>query len=260
MADTPAKQKNTGYKFTLKNIHVDDIYAKFKIVTGKQISNNDELTPITHIIGQPPTTKLSDLHSETTRHTISFLDESRKNIKCNIVTIYPDSDTKYNCFWDRNPFSNDPLGCPIKYVYPSTTKRVVSEINKNGYMIRQSYISSLYSAKDDSVVESNSYYETDGNFCSFNCIQAFITDNIHNKLYENSKHLLLKMYRDISNKEIKEIKPAPHWRLLEEYGGPLSIEKFRDSFNFAEYEYQGNIHNIPKFSPVGMLFNKKIMF
>jgi hypothetical protein len=258
MSTPPEKQKHS-YKFTLKNINVDDIYTKFKIATGKQISSQEELTPINELINQP-ITKISDLHSESTRHTISFLDESRKNLKCNIVAIYPDSNAKYNCFWDRHPFSNDPLGCPVNYVYPSTTKRIISEINKNGYMIRQSYISSVYSSKDDFNTDACSYYEIDGNFCSFNCIQAFINDNIHNKLYCNSAHLLLKMYYDISNSEIKEIKPAPHWRLLEEYGGPLSIEKFRESFNVAEYEYHGNIHNIPKFSPVGMLFNKKIMF
>ena len=80
------------------------------------------------------------------------------------------------------------------------------------------------------------YYLTDGIFCSFNCLIAYIYDNSHDAFYSESKMLTYNMYKDIVGKETKKIKAAPHWRLLKEYGGPFSIIDFRKSFNVSEYE------------------------
>ena len=54
--------------------------------------------------------------------------------------------------------------------------------------------------------------------------------------------LLLKMYNDIyQHTTIPYIEEAPHWRKLKEYGGDLSIDEFRDSFNKIEYKNHGFI-------------------
>ena len=43
------------------------------------------------------------------------------------------------------------------------------------------------------------------------------------------------MYKDIFKVKSINIKQAPHWRLLDKFGGPLSIQDFRKSFNSIQY-------------------------
>ena len=57
-----------------------------------------------------------------------------------------------------------------------------------------------------------------------------------------------------------QINSAPHWKLLKEYGGNLSIAQFRDQFNKIQYTYHGVLHNSDIFKPVGTLFEEKINF
>ena len=60
--------------------------------------------------------------------------------------------------------------------------------------------------------------------------------------YAESEQLLYHLYSKIFSDEQEDsldeilIKQAPHWRLLRDYGGPLSIEEFRESFKTVEYE------------------------
>ena len=74
-------------------------------------------------------------------------------------------------------------------------------------------------------------YHTFGNFCSFNCAAAYIYNtkswNISDKL-----SLLHQMYFSVYDiKEYETIKSAPPKETLKLFGGPLSIEDFRDSSN-----------------------------
>ena len=75
-------------------------------------------------------------------------------------------------------------------------------------------------------------------------------------MYANSESLLIKMYNDIYKTNILIIEPASNWRLLTDYGGILTIEKFRESFNKIEYEPHGIIHQ--KF--IGRIFEENIKF
>jgi hypothetical protein len=56
------------------------------------------------------------------------------------------------------------------------------------------------------------------------------------------------------------INPAPHWRLLVDYGGNLTINQFRDNFSKTQYEYRGILRNQDIFKPIGTLFEEKINF
>ena len=56
------------------------------------------------------------------------------------------------------------------------------------------------------------------------------------------------------------INPAPCWRLLEEYGGSMTINQFRENFNKLSYEYQGVISNDKIFKSIGKLYEEKINF
>ena len=74
-----------------------------------------------------------------------------------------------------------------------------------------------------------------GHFCSWNCKKAFNLD-LNDTLTWKRDSLINLMYYKTYGQYI-EIVPAPHWMCLEEYGGNLSIEKFRENSiaNVKEY-------------------------
>lgn len=179
--------------------------------------------------------------------SISFVDE--KNDKCLITMLdwvnkekFPLKTDKL-CFWCKHSFYTKPLGCPVKFINNRIDKSYISHITKDKYFMKENLTKNkllqVLNIKYDSInikpIESE-YYLTDGIFCSFNCIMSFIDENYHDSLYNESKMLTFNMYRDTLQKNAKKIFKAPHWRLLNVFGGPLTIEKFRESFNIYEYE------------------------
>ena len=73
-------------------------------------------------------------------------------------------------------------------------------------------------------------------------IRDYIINELNTPVYlwcDTSEMLLLKMYNDIHQDQTPY--EAPHWRKLKEYGGELSIDEFRDSFNKIEYKNHGFI-------------------
>jgi len=71
------------------------------------------------------------------------------------------------------------------------------------------------------------FFETDGIFCSFNCIVSFIEENSYNPLYQNSNHLIYLMYKHIfGHFPNKPFIRSPSWKLRKEYGGILSDDDY----------------------------------
>ncbi len=94
-------------------------------------------------------------------------------------------------------------------------------------------------------------FVVDGSFCSWECCVAWINDGGGCK---NSMEMLHQMHL-FSTGKIMELRSAPHWRLLRDYGGNLDIDAFRS----------GNVHNqIIDHGmitiPMGLLCEKKINF
>ena len=249
-------------------MNVDIIDKKYGIVLESNltniISNNKNIT------------KISELNSEN--RYFSYLDESKKNHKCLITLIdyikeqkIPEK-TSINCFWCKYSFSSSPLSCPISFVPSQLKKRYYSEITKDKYEIREN----ISFQKQQNVIEKlekkeitdkkisitkNNYYLCDGIFCSFNCCLAFINDNSHKPLYNKSSQFLHEIFYRIFSDSKKGIIAAPSWRLLENYGGTLTIDDFRDSFNRVEYSNIDNwIKDLPHLRPIGFLFEEKIRF
>ena len=139
-----------------------------------------------------------------------FLDVHKNNIKywCNVIdktsNNYLDKHTDIKCWWDRHKFKTSPLGCPLEY--------------------------------------SKNIFFTEGIFCSFPCIYAYI-HSMKDIEYTDSIILLNLMIKLYFNKNI-QIKEAPSWKLLKEYGGHLSIEEFRQSFSNINF-YECINKNIP---------------
>jgi hypothetical protein len=146
---------------------------------------------------------------------ITFLEREEKSNFYSVCDAV-DGRSFYCCFWDRHPIKDLVFKCPVRKVYVGE-KQTHSAANGNSYEIR------------DTVNAVNFYYETDGNFCSEECMWAFLDEEeLRNPMFSKSKQLIL---------SIRGTKPkaAPHWRLLREYGGTLTIEKFRESFKNKMY-------------------------
>lgn len=251
------RNRKTKFSFSLPGINIENLNQLYNITIVSNISSNQD-TP-------DNTTKLSDLNTEKNiEEFFSFYDESKHNHKCTISMI--DFYTKekinnYHCYWDRNPFTTSPIGCPVKYIPSQVTKTYYSEISKDKYIIKENITKNkrenIENIQDERLfVKKNEYYETDGCFCSFNCCMSYINENNYNILYNKSEILIIKMYNDIFNTNINVIEPAPHWRLLKEYGGRLSINTFRNNFNKIEYE----CHGIIKQKSNGNIFEERIKF
>lgn len=102
------------------------------------------------------------------------------------------------CWWDRHTFATHPLGLPV-------------------------------SRKGDA-------FETDGVFCSFGCMKAYLLENIKNIRYKNSMTLILVLYKLLFQRDIETITPSPHWKLLSVYGGHLDIMDLRKAIGNTVYE------------------------
>lgn len=262
-----SRKYNKKYVFTLIGVNINKVENKYGIVSAKR--EIDEIIP-------QNTTRIDDLDINKKNEILSFLDESKRLRKC-IVSMIDFNTQKnivggikntYKCFWDKNYFPDNiqAIGCPIKYFPSKAKKSYHSEISKENYTIvenvsteKQKYLSDKKDPKIN--IEEKNFYQTDGIFCSFNCCMAFINcpENKKNPLYRYSETLLLKMFLDINPDESLEIMPAPHWRNLIDFGGTLTIEQFRDSFNKVLYVEHGNHYNIVCTS-LGKLYEDQLKF
>lgn len=108
----------------------------------------------------------------------------------------PHDKTTISCYWCRHPFKTPPWFCPVKHN------------------------------------DSSNIYEVDGVFCSVECTNAYLYENNNNLLYKDSRQLLSLMYAQRTGKFNTEIfNKAPSWKLLQAYGGDMTIEQFRSSFD-----------------------------
>lgn len=202
-----------------------------------------------------------------TKSSISFLDNTKNICKCICLSVDYDINSNYCCYWDRHPINItpniQPIGCPVEYVPDKITKTFKSELNHNTHKLTVNTIGSIDEYKKDIPNDYTNnityektkcdYFKTDGIFCSFNCVLAYINENRKNPMYIHSIELLYEMYRRIFGVDMK-ISSAPHWKMLSVYGGKLSIQEFRNSFNNNEYKYKGEIFMIP----IGNLYTEII--
>ena len=233
--------------FTLKTLDVASINSKYGLVIISNIEKESE--------NSSKTTKIADIISDL-EHSISFLDENKKNYNTSVTMVevvqnqmLPTS-TDIHCYWCRHFFVTHPIGCPVKYVNSTIEKSYISHITKDRYYMRENLTNEKMNAVLNEQIPNisilpikNDYYLTDGIFCSFNCVLAFIKDNNHDLFYKDSYSLLHSMYYHFTSTYSK-ITAAPHWRLLKTYGGQLTIDEFRKSFNSINYEFMFNVRDI----------------
>lgn len=143
------------------------------------------------------------------------------------------------CFWDKHPVEGTFVKCPIFYK-PKQIVRKKKEyyINQN---VERDHIPTNINTTflEHEINEKQIFY--DDFFCSLSCCLAWIEDNQTNPKYRMSKQILFNELL-IEQKEIP-IK-ANHWKLLESFGGFLTIKEFREnvtSFELLDFKYNGNV-------------------
>jgi hypothetical protein len=271
--------KRSKFTFILAKINVEVVDTKYGFALLSNIDAESSATQVRE------TTLISELPSsgEGGNCGYSFVDESKKNHRC-VITMQdlvanerlPVS-TTVNCWWCRHPFSSTPIGCPVSFVPGKVTKSYHSEITKDKYSITDNItrfrksILDLLMKEHESVFDirnnHDEYFIVDGVFCSFNCCMAYIRECYVQDSYNESEQLLYHLYSKLFSEDQDDslddvvIKKAPHWRLLRAYGGPMSIEDFRESFKTVEYvDVDDHIFRMPQCRVLGHVFQKKFRF
>lgn len=265
-----------------KNTSKAEFKTDITLIDFDENESDDELTipTVNKINGR---TNISDIMKLEGNDFISFYNRV-KNPKKWVITMYdlvsmkqiPEK-TNIHCFWCRHPHKFTPIGCPIKMVNSEFIEKWIFKNNEyvaektnsiTEYQIEEykKLFSGFYSSLTESKgniehsmkIKKSGKFITTGLFCSFNCTQAFINDEVkkNNFMYKSSTYLLANMYKYYTGKyHHEQIPSAPSYELLVNYGGKLTIEKFRDSFLTTTFT---NVKNI--YIPTGSIYSEEIIF
>lgn len=143
---------------------------------------------------------LINTDNATEENIISTIDSDIKtnNKYLNKINIYNiEFEQNTKCWWCKNTFTTPKVSLPEQYY------------NDTFYCI--------------------------GNFCSYNCSKAYNVDINDNQIWKRESLLNLLYY--LTYGYYKEILIAPSWLLLKEFGGFMSINDFRKSFETNSIEY-----------------------
>ena len=118
----------------------------------------------------------------------------------------------YRCWWCTLSINDEPIGCPINVSH-----------------------------------QEQKIYSTDGVFCSFNCVKAYINEKERlDVMYKNSHVLLAHMICDMKGTVTPvTVEPAPDKKLLSDYGGHMTEDQYRYCFDRMLYTEKGIINMFP---------------
>lgn len=162
---------------------------------------------------------------------VNYTDEVKITHTCTVSTCerFVHSKRAFACFWCRMMYDDrQPYHCPLRY----SPKQIV-KVFEEAYTLKCNVIDDDFAepppfpgVKHD--VES-SYYEVDGNYCSWKCVMAHAVDRRSDPVYAQSETLIYLMKGDNS-----KIVPSPHWRLHQNYGGEFDDEKMKAAIHNEE--------------------------
>ena len=154
---------------------------------------------------------------------MTMIDFARDGLMPNTINI--------PCWWCRELFITRPIGLPLRYW--SKLKCHSREWNE----IKNKCIKLNILLKEEDNFE---FFETEGIFCSFPCCKRYILENKHNPKYKDAITNLTLLHHKLFD-EIVEIPKAPGWKTLKKWGGNLTINQFRSSFNKLFYDDSMNV-------------------
>jgi len=227
----PAKlDKNYNMKDVKKimeNELIDIDTVTKKVAFGKKIQKKSDISKLQ--------TELENLGiSDNKSKTYETIVTNNNTFKLKAYTCFKEEHangeipkfTNIKCWWCRScvPSNIQPLGMPIKYT------------------------------------KEHSFFDTEGMFCSFNCMCSYLHENTNVSQYKDSGSLIYFMYKCIFNEYPYKmnIRKAPSWKLLKDYGGNLSIEEFRSMFNTVNIHTQ-NIE-FGEGKPTGIMRPVKLVY
>lgn len=129
------------------------------------------------------------------------------------------------CWWCRNKFSSHPIGCPIIY-HPEPKSEE-----------KKLHVLDIFRKSNLPVDNGTDFFETEGLFCTFPCVKAYILDQIARTKsikYAKALTLLTLLYSKLVG-DIAVIPVAPSWKVLIEWGGHLTPQEYRSSMGLLEY-------------------------
>ena len=155
-------------------------------------------------------------------------DRTKKNSVCKIELDNSDYDSDVECTISDTP---QHVNKTIKYhrdIY--TLGHELSRTNVHCYNCCHPFYNKPFTLPIDFEPDTKRY-KVFGNFCSPNCAKRYAMDD---KILCNKVYILSKMCREMYDATYK-IKPAPSKLLLKCFGGPLSIEQYRQPLDNINY-------------------------
>jgi len=137
--------------------------------------------------------------------------------------------------------STDSLRTPINNNYDKININTVQKISTHNLHFTQNtkcwWCRSCFNTPSLELPEDyyNDTFFCIGHFCSFNCMKKYNLELNDHLIWKRDSLINLFYYK--IHKTYKEITPAPHWMILKEYGGCLTIEEFRNNFIINSKEY-----------------------
>lgn len=213
-------KKTAQYTFVLSGINVNELIKLYYHEEEKETA--EDVTQIVQDVKKEAFYHFYDFQ----KNKISFLLTMIDNLNTRVL---PEKTTK-PCWWCGYEFENSPIGLPIRYHTSYKNNPYISEYEK--------YMKSIGHSGEGKF----EFFETEGIFCSFPCCKAMI---LSDPSYKKSITLLNLMYskcnEDCKPSTENKIKKAGSWKLLEKWGGPLTITEYRKSFDNIEYFETSNV-------------------
>ena len=227
MRDTKKRKRTI---LTLRGVRGADLMLAHY---GTDTTGEDDIEETEIFLDAEESANTQDLLHSSAKSVIYFLDPHKVEQKMWIHmfdegqnTILPRF-TKKPCWWCRHSFSWHPVGCPLSYsphISSGEKKKIIEERMKELNLS----------------ADTNDFFSTEGIFCSFPCVQAYIVSKKYNTRYKKSATLLTLLYLKIFGKIIS-IPAAPTWKIIDTALGHLSIEEYRETYGKLRYIETSNI-------------------
>lgn len=250
------KRKTSKLTFTLTGIDVEGIlqYHYGGDVAGvEQIDGDIEKTTILDLNDDIGVSDILHEKGKISKRSILFLDPHKSEVKLwgNMLDLTSQGPlprfTNMPCWWCRNRFSTHPIGCPIRYVQCSDE-------------IEEERIKERFAEMNLSHDSGYDFFETEGIFCTFPCVKAYILDEMSrtkSEKYKISMTLLTLLYQKFFG-ELIIIPTAGSWRTGANWGGHLTPSEYRASTGLLEYTETVNTHRPYMYSSSNWIRERRI--
>jgi hypothetical protein len=233
--DVLKEDENT---ITLKNINIDELNNQYNLKDITETIQKEDSTPKFNIVDEQAVKKVSKFKERITtkKNTsdVNTLTSSLEKLGISNKEIIP-TETFFKDNTDRD----------IKMISHGTNEYITKTCKAHCWWCRHSVPDGWHALgmpiklKDKIKME----FLCEGIFCSFNCMIAHCHTLTHDTRYRECGLLIMMLYREIFGKTLymRQIIPAASWKHLREYGGKLTIDEFRNSFNKIQFIERNNI-------------------